>query len=391
MRKLPFVLIALVLLAIAAAVWFVAGLEEARSPVAGGPPSPVGPRPETGAARSPAIERPVADAEPAPVTAPARAEPARQVTKVPLPSETARFRTGLRGTCLLDPGLATDLLAVQLADPADSTARPLRLRAAVSFDGAWELAHCPPGRFDVRLELEHATEPLHVVREVVVAEDRETPPLELDLRGVLRPCTLEVVDASGAPVGEAIASFYSVDGARQSSVVVREGRALAILVRPPVALDVAAQRHRPFVVEGVDGDLRVELRGAILARFSLANDARLPAAPHQLQCELEPEIAVDAGLGKVAAAILEQRLGLIDDLVFSVDGTNRSGIELALPLPGRYRVVLRVQDVSTGLEESIATASPQRIDVLDGGQQSFELALDAAALEAALARLAKPR
>ncbi|MBI5364130.1 MAG: hypothetical protein HZA53_13200 [Planctomycetes bacterium] len=324
----------------------------------------------------------------------AEASVAAESRPPPDPPRAARTGGAVHGSYRFDVGVPVDALSVRLVDSEQPEPRTARRTAPLREDGSWNVEGCPRGRFDLELVLEHAPRAVHVVLDVRVEDGqdvRDARLVDVDLRGVLRACALEVVDANGAPVKEGIASFYALDGKRQSSVVVRDGRARALLVGPPLVLDVAAAGHRAFVLEGVDGDRRVELRGSLSARFALARDARLPREPWQLQCELEPVFDAANGLGAAARSILERRLGAIDELAFSIDPTNRGGVELALPYPGRYRVLLRVQDVGTGREEPLG-APAQELDVRDVTVlQPFELALDPAALDAACMRLAQPR
>lgn len=300
----------------------------------------------------------------------------------------------LHGSYRFEAGVPIDALSVRLVDSEQTEPRMARREAPLRGDGSWSLEGCPRGRFDLELVLEHAPHAVHAVLDVRIEDVRDVRDarlVDVDLRGVLRGCALEVVDQHGAPVKEGIASFYALDGKRQSSVVVRDGRARALLVGPPLVLDVAAAGHRAFVLEGVDGDRRVELRGSLAGRFELARGALLPREPWQLQCELEPVFDGASGLGAVARGILERRLGAIDELAFSIDPTNRGGVELALPYPGRYRVLLRVQDVGTGREEALSGPALE-LDVRDvTAVQRFELALDPKALDAACARLARPK
>jgi len=272
------------------------------------------------------------------------------------------------GSLLLDENLPKNAVRASIEGP-ESTSPAI---AILGEDGGFAWSSRPPGFYAVGIVPVADSEPILRVEGVRVeaGETTEDPRMQpIDLRGRITFARLEAVDEQGGGIGNATFVVGGTEAHRTKSFRPWRGMVELATARPSLDVEVFAPGFRPQELVGIRGDRKVVLEKGIPVRLVLADLPTLPPGCH-LRAFLDPE---EGGM-----------LQRTDTCRFDETGEARPCVSE----PGVYRVVLMAHRVERNSGTSVTLYRPEpEIEVVEGGEQTFQLEIRPKWIEMALGRL----
>lgn len=277
-------------------------------------------------------------------------------------------RGGLEGTLLVDPRIDARRIWMQFV-PNHAGLRLDRPLIHCERSGRFTVEGLVPGSYALHLAESQVARSLIVIEDVEVrgGETVRHPRLQaIDLRDLLRPIDVRVLDAKGKPLANGSVHVLGPELGpdRWRSVhPISDGVASVVAAAPALDLHVSAGGHRPLRLETVSGDVEVQLERGFAVCLEFPDLRQQPHESAQLVLRPAAETEVDP-----AQRYLQ--LSSTDERVLGTGARSRSSACLALPRSGTWRVsgTRRLQENGRDLHvplEAQGGGTEWTIDVLD--------------------------